>query len=477
VAREEPESFAIRTFEDAVTFLEQGIDYEKTNRWLYDRRHLNVRRVEEMLAAIGSPHQRYRIFHVAGTKGKGSTSGAIACCLQQGGYRTGLLTSPHLVTHRERIQVDARMIDLEAFRQVVCKIQPHVEQKRRAERETYMRAPTYFEMLTVLALEYFAQQQVDWAVVEVGLGGTLDSTNVVQPDCCVVTSIGFDHTDKLGDTIEAIATEKAGILKEGVPVMLGRQPYEGALHTLRRIADERHSPRWEVGREVGISHARPLAAPLSEPEAEVGWRFGLSTPGAGYPELTTPLLGRHQIENIAAAVGAIEMVRHYAGLRIEPGAVAEAVAGFRIPARVEVLQRGPAVVLDVAHTVESIDALLEALDTHFPGRRLRVVFGCSAGKKLSGMLQSLIPRCLRFTATQANLPRAMPAEEVAAAARLAASGGATQPEVRTVRDPWQALQEAVDAAEPDEVVCVTGSFYVAGEVRAGWLKEHPQPED
>ncbi len=467
---------AIRTFQDAVTFLEQGIDYEKTTRWQYDHRHMNVRRVQEMLAAIGDPHRRYRIFHVAGTKGKGSTSGAIACCLQRGGHRTGLLTSPHLVTHRERIQVDSRMIDREAFRQTVCKLRPYVEKKRRFEPETCVRAPTYFEMLTALAFEYFAQEQVDWAVVEVGLGGTLDSTNVVQPECCVITAIGFDHTDKLGDTVEAIATEKAGILKEGVPVVLGRQSYEGALLTLRRIADEHHCPRWEVGRELRITHSRPLAAPISDPHAEVGWRFGLSTPGANYPELATPLLGRHQLDNLAAAAGAIEMARRHAGLRIEPEAVAQAIAGFRIPARVEVLQRRPAVVLDVAHTVESVEALLEALDTHFPGRRLHVVFGCSAGKKLSGMLDLLMPRCVRFTATQANLPRALSAEEVAEAARQAGRAAPGGAEVRIVLDPWQALQEAVASAEPDEVVCVTGSFYVAGEVRAGWLAEHPEPE-
>jgi dihydrofolate synthase/folylpolyglutamate synthase len=456
----------VATFQEAVDFLEQGLNYEKTQRWLYNTRWLNLDRTNRMLEALGDPHLRYHVIHVAGTKGKGSTAGAIAQCLRRCGRRTGLLTSPHLVTHRERIRVDGAMIDTEAFQQIVRTMQPYVEGERLHERAGRHKAPTYFEMLTALAFEHFARAEVDWAVVEVGLGGRLDSTNVVAPRCCVITTIGLDHVSKLGESPEAIAGEKAGILKAGVPVVIGRQSYPGALETLRRAADARGCPRWEVGRELRVRSAAAMSAPADRPAAEVGWRFALQTPRRNYPDLHTPLLGRHQVENLAAAIGAIEMIAGGGALQADPERIAQAVAECRMPGRVELLQRGPALVLDVAHTVESVQALLDALDVHFPGRPLRVVFGCSRDKNLEGILSLLAPRCIEFTATQASLPRALAVEEVARAARV-------HLEPLIVPNPSEAVLGALSRARPQEVVCVTGSFYVAGEVRAAWLREHP----
>jgi dihydrofolate synthase/folylpolyglutamate synthase len=457
---------AIGSFEEAVEFLEQGLNYEWTQRWAYNKRWLNLPRMRLMLEAIGDPHLAYDVIHVAGTKGKGSTAGAIAHCLQRCGHRAGLLTSPHLVSPRERIRVNGEMIGRDEFTRIVEKIRPHVERKRREEMNGSMRAPTYFEMLTALGFEHFAASEADWAVVEVGLGGRLDSTNVVEPRCCVITAIGFDHMDKLGDTPEAIAAEKAGILKLGVPVVLGHQQYAGALETLRRMADERNCPRWEVGREVTVADAEPLAAPAERPEADVGWRFSVRAPEREYTDLSTSVLGAHQLDNLAAAVGALEMAAAHSALELAPERVAEAIADFSMPGRIEVLQRTPVLVLDAAHTVESVRALLEALDIHFPDRPVRAVFGCSAGKDLDGMLQLLGSRCVSITATQASLPRALPVEDVAGAA------AETGIETAVVRDPWEAVQGALADAQAQEVVCVTGSFYVAGEVRAGWLAQH-----
>jgi len=458
----------IGSYEDAVSFLEQGINYEKTRRWAYNTRYLNLGRMEALLAQLGDPHRRYHVLHVAGTKGKGSTGASAARLLTRAGRRTGLLTSPHLVTPRERIRVDGRMIEPEHFRRGVEKMRPYVQARREVEAEGD-RAPTYFEMLTALALDHFAEQQVEWAVVEVGLGGRLDSTNVVAPDCCVVTSIGFDHMDKLGDTAEAIAGEKADIIKPGVPVVIGRQQYPGALETLRRVADERGCPRWEVGRELTITAREPLCAPRERPEAPVGWRFTLKTP-SGHHDLTTPLLGAHQLENLAAAVGAVELASAHDAPEVPPQVVHRAIAEFRLPGRIEVLQRRPALILDVAHTVESVRALLDALETHFPGRAVRVVFGCSADKNLRGMLEALRGRCNALTATQAqDMPRALPAQEIAAAAReLNFPCG-----VKTAPNAVEAVETALAEAQPDDVVCITGSFFTAGEVRAHWLQTHP----
>ena len=459
----------LRTYEDAIGFLEESLDYEKRKTWSYNVRTLNLDRTRKLLAALGDPQQRFRIIHVAGTKGKGTTAGAAAHVLSRGGHTTGLLTSPHLITHRERIQIDGRMISKREFLESVRALEAYVLEKRREEREQHLRSPTYFELLTGLAFHHFARREVEWAVVEVGLGGRLDSTNVVNPDCCIITSIGYDHTDKLGDTIEAIAGEKAGILKAGVPVVLGRQRYQGALRTLRAVADERHCPRWEVGRELTITQAEALSAPADRPDAPVGWRFSMKTPGADYDDLHTPLLGRHQLDNLVAAVGALELTARSTALETDPALTADALADYTVPGRMEILQRSPAVILDVAHTVESVEGLTEALEAHFPGRPVHVVFGCSLHKNVRGMLEQLRGRCASFVATQARSARALPAQDVLDEARrvgLEPEGG-----LELEPDSWDAARRAFAAAGPADVVCITGSFFTTGEVRERWLEE------
>jgi dihydrofolate synthase/folylpolyglutamate synthase len=310
-------------------------------------------------------------------------------------------------------------------------------------------------------------------VVEVGLGGRLDSTNIVEPDCCVVTSIGFDHMDKLGSTAAAIAAEKAGIMKPGVPVVIARQQYGDALAELRRIAAERGCPVWEADRELRVKEARPLAAPPRDPEAQIGWRFSLEVPGLELDDVFAPVLGAHQLDNLAAACGALLLCAAAGGFAAQADICRTALHSFAMPARLEVLRRGPAVVLDVAHTVESVQALLAALDTHLPARPIHIVFGCSRDKRLDDMLAVLRGRLASFTATQAALSRALPADEVAAAAvrcGLCKPGDAT-----VVPDSFQALQEALRQADPDEVVCVAGSLFVAGEVRDRWFREQGEP--
>jgi dihydrofolate synthase/folylpolyglutamate synthase len=465
------QSTPIASFQEALAFLDKGIDYEKTRTWKYDRKWLNLARVEQLLQAIGNPHLRLRVIHVAGTKGKGTTAGAAANCMTRCGRRAALLTSPHLVTPCERVRVDGRMISEADFTRIVGTLQPYVELKRREEANLEHKAPTYFEMMTALAFKHFEEQAVDWAVVEVGLGGRLDSTNVVRPQCCVVTAIGLEHTDKLGDTVEAIAGEKAGIFKQGVPVVLGVQHYPAVLETLRRAADEQGCPRWEVGRELRIVHSRHLSAPADDPQAPVGRRFTLATPSHTYEDLSTPLLGAHQVENLAAAVGAVELAARQAGEELDPAHIGAAVAEFSVPGRLELLSRSPALVLDVAHTVESVRAVLVAVAEHFPRRSLHVVFGCSQGKNLEGMLRELKGRCVSFVSTQANLPRAIPAADVEEAARKCEVAPAAA--IGTVVDPWQALQDVLSRAAPEDVVCVTGSFYTAGQIRARWRELDP----
>lgn len=459
----------IRTYEQAFAYLEKGIDYEKTRAWQYNGQWLKVERVVRLLEAMGNPHRRYNVIHVAGTKGKGSTAGAAAHLLTCSGHKTGLVTSPHLVTARERVRIDGRLIPETDFAAIVESMRPYIDERRRAEEAGTHRAPTYFEMLTALSFEYFAREKVDWAVVEVGLGGRLDSTNVVSPACCVVTAIGLDHTDKLGATPDLIAGEKAGIFKPGVPVLIGRQRYPEALEVLRSRADERRCPRTEVGIDLRITNKVALSAPADRAEARVGWRFSLETPSHTWHNLYTPLLGEHQLDNLAAAIGSTELALARAGEEFDPEAVPRAIDGFQVNGRLEVVQRRPAVVLDVAHTVESVQALLDALDAHFPGRPVHMVFGCSRDKNLEGMMAILGGRCRTLIATEAKLPRALAAEEVARAAREGSAAG----QVETVGDSVAAMDRAMQIAQPADVVCAAGSFFTTGEIRAAWRARFP----
>jgi len=448
------------SFQEAVDFLEKAVDYEKRVPVKYTDRNFSLGRMEALLSELGDPHRACQVIHIAGTKGKGSTAALVASCLREAGFNTGLHTSPHLVSVCERMQVNGRPAHEREFCRLLELVRDYIARKRRESRND---APTYFETTTALAFKHFEQQDAEWAVVEVGLGGRLDSTNVVWPACCAVTSIGLDHTDKLGDTVEKIAAEKAGIFKQSVPVVLAKQRYPSALRVLRERAESVGCPRWEVGREVVVTRMEPLAAPAEEPHARVGWHFSIRTPVGAHDGLFIPMLGAHQVDNCATAIGCLDMLGQRSALRIEPHAIRAGVARCRWPARVEVLRRQPALVLDSAHTVESVQALLDALATHFPRRRFHLVFGCSSDKNVRGMLELLAPRCASLTTTRSRSPRAADAQELARLARELGAPGAT-----AVTDCVEAVQACVARAAPQEIATVTGSIFVAGEVRHAW---------
>ncbi|MFP4027719.1 MAG: bifunctional folylpolyglutamate synthase/dihydrofolate synthase [Candidatus Brocadiia bacterium] len=451
------------SLEQAEKYLDKNANYEQTTRVEYTNKTFNLARTEALLNRIGNPHHGLPVIHIAGTKGKGTTGAFIDSCLRNGRQLSGFHTSPHLVSIRERIRFDGEPIIERDFCQTLAKLRPEIEQMKKDGPQS---SPTYFEILTVLALSYFRQKQADWTIMEVGLGGRLDSTNVVEPRCCVITPIGMDHTDKLGTTPRQIAAEKAGILKPGVPVIVGHQPFPKALEAIRTRARELKCPAWQLGQQIEIHSAEPLVATQGDPEAPVGWRFSLATPLRNHRELTCSLLGRHQVENSATAVGVLDCLVNRKELDLHPDAIRKGIEQCRWPGRVELLDRNPALILDAAHTKQSIKALLAALNTHFPERVVHFIYASAEDKAYSAMLGLISPVARQIITTQFDSPRAATPTTLASTAKVAGIQN-----VRAIKSPTEALSTALNDAEPTDVVCITGSFYLAGEIRQAWMTE------
>ncbi|MEZ4769053.1 MAG: folylpolyglutamate synthase/dihydrofolate synthase family protein [Caldilineales bacterium] len=459
------------TYQAALDYIYNYVDYERRRNVAYTEVAWDLDRTRRVLAALGDPHLRYHIVHVAGSKGKGSTAAGIEAVLRAAGLRTGFYTSPHLHTFRERIRVAGRLIEREEVVALLEQCKPAIE-----------RVPgiTTFEIMTVLAMQYFAAHQVDWAVLEVGLGGRLDATNVVVPDVSVITRIGLEHTALLGDTLDEIAREKAGIIKPGAPVVVGPQADE-ALRAILEVAAQRSAPAVVVGRDW---RWQALSANLSgqvftvRHESDGAARPGSNGAASGQPlprelsRLAIPLLGEHQLANQTTAVAAFaELARQ--GVAIGEQVIRRGLAAVRWPGRLEVLKTGgagdAAVVVDSAHTVESANLLCDALDTFFPGRRLQAVLGVSNDKDSRSILAAFAARGAALHLTRSRHPRAMDPGELAAAA----SGLVDVRDVATYSSVPEALAGALSRAGAGSVVCVAGSLFVAAEGREAWLALHP----
>jgi dihydrofolate synthase / folylpolyglutamate synthase len=439
------------TFADAETYLYGLIDYERTPAHAAMARYLNLARMTELLARAGTPQRGLRCAHLAGTKGKGSTAALLASILRAAGQRTGLYTSPHLITFRERITVDGVPIPEEAFAALIAATQPHVE----AMRDAPGGPPSFFEVLTALAFLWFRAQAVDVAVLETGLGGRLDATNVVYPLVTGITTLALDHQQELGDTLAAIAGEKAGILKPGVPVVSAPQHPE-AEAVLAAVATARHCPRVRVGHEVTIS-----AGPFDD----CGQRCTIRGRLGEYTDLRLPLLGAHQLTNAAVAVGMAECLAE-AGEPVTPAAIRTGVAEVAWPGRLQVLQRAPTLILDGAHDPASTHALLAALARHFPGRPLHVVAGFSREKDWPVMVPVLAAAAASLTFVAAASPRAVAPADAVAALGTAARGTGVSPVIAA--DIPTGIAAALSRAATGDLVIVTGSLYVVGEALAWW---------
>lgn len=436
------------TWQDALDFLYQRANWEAVPAG--PQTEFKLQRIRALLNDLGRPQLRWPAVHIAGTNGKGSTCCLVASALQAAGRRVGLYTSPHLHTVRERVQVNGAPISEAA---VLAWLNG-----RRGILDAH-EGLTTFELLTAMAFDYFAAREVDVAVVEVGLGGRLDTTNVVAPAVSVFTAIDLDHTAVLGPTLEHIATDKAGIIKPGVPVVSAEQA-DGARHILAQAALAAASPLTLVGRDVTFSAAAGPGATQRVAVTVAGERAPAYQPAVR-------LLGAHQAGNVATAVAVVEVLRAV-GWQLDRLAMTAGLEAAHWPARYERLARRPALVVDAAHNPHGARALANTLARHDPGRRT-LLLGLSADKDADGILAALLPGTHRVLAARADHPRAMAAADVA---RLVAQRGWPAEEAAS---PAAALDKALAEAVAEDVIVAAGSVFLAAEVREAWATRGGMP--
>lgn len=419
------------------------MDYQTTLEHLYRLERFGIKlgldNIRKLLSLLGDPHRGLRVLHVTGTNGKGSVCAYAASVLEKAGYRVGLYTSPHLVRFNERIQVDRAPITDGDVLRLWSGMQPAV-QAMTAERT--IDHPTFFEVATAMGFEYFRERQVDIAVVEVGMGGRMDATNVVDGLVSVITRVDLEHTEHLGRTVARIAREKSGIIK---PTSRAVTVAQEALPVIEARCRDLHVPLAVVGRDV---RAERGAHDLRGQDVRVRGAFGEIA-------FRTPLLGEFQVENAAIATTALVELRS-AGFTIPDQAIREGIGSARWPGRLDLIGEHPTVLVDGAHNRPAAVSLAASLADLFPGRKVSLVVGILNDKDLDGVAAALGPLASHVYAARPKTPRAFEAEEVAVAFRHYAPSEAF-PKVR------EAIDAALSAVQPEDIVIITGSIYTAGE--------------
>jgi dihydrofolate synthase/folylpolyglutamate synthase len=415
------------------------ITYQQCLKTIYGLQRFGIKLglgvIGRILDGLGNPQNSYRTIHVAGTNGKGSVASALAAILQQAGWKTGLYTSPHLVRFNERILVNQRQITNRA----VVAAYERVKSVHGGSRE-----PTFFEFATAMALDEFGRRGVDWAVVETGMGGRLDATNVLKPDLSIITNISLEHRDYLGTTIAQIAREKAGIIKKRTPVITGAgQP--AARTVIEKTAAELAAPVYRRGRDFRVRR-------------RTGGKFDYHGVDHRWRGLQTALSGGFQIDNSALALAACEVLIRRR-VTISDRHVKKGLMANRWPGRIETVSTDPLIILDGAHNLAAARYLAGFLKETYAGRDITLVIGILDDKPYRRMLNDLLPTCKRVIFTRPEIGRALPAEKLAGAA----AGHKVKIEIKA--DVQRAIQHAIDSLPANGMICVAGSLYVVGEAK------------
>jgi dihydrofolate synthase/folylpolyglutamate synthase len=396
---------------------------------------LGLETIQDILKGLGNPHRSYACIHVAGTNGKGSVAAALSSILSASGYKVGLYTSPHLVRFNERICINGRQISNEEV----------VEFYRTVKGVHHgSRSPTFFEFTTAMALYAFNQHEVDWAVIETGMGGRYDATNVIQPAISIITNVSLEHREYLGNTLAEIAREKAGIIKPETPVVSGVKQKQ-ARTVVQRIAGKQSAPLFMLGRDFKVRQ-NPSGG-FSYSGIDNNWR-----------QLQTPLLGRYQIQNAALALAASEiLIKERAAISIE--SIRKGLANTHWAGRLEIVCEHPLVILDGAHNLVAARNLAKYLADNLTERHITLVIGILDDKPYRSMLTSLLPRCSRAIITRAKSERALAPEKLYSIAKQIIT------DVSIIPDVAAAACKAIRTAGRNDAICIAGSLYVVGEAK------------
>ncbi|QPA30248.1 bifunctional folylpolyglutamate synthase/dihydrofolate synthase [Thermaerobacillus caldiproteolyticus] len=422
--------------------------YKEAIDWIHDRLPLGIKpglkRMEWFMEQLGHPERRVKAVHIAGTNGKGSTVCYLRHILQEAGYSVGTFTSPYVEQFNERISVNGKPIRDEEIVELVQIIKPLAEELEKTE----LGAPTEFEVITAMMFYYFGKMNIqDMVIIETGLGGRFDSTNVVYPILSIITNIGYDHMNILGDTLESIAFEKAGIVKSGVPVITGIEQSE-ALQVVSEKANSLKAKTYVIGRDFILTN---------HSATETGERFSVETPFALYRDITTTMFGTHQVKNAALAVMAADYLRTYYSFIIEEEHIRDGVGKAKWIGRFEALSDNPLIIIDGAHNEAGIRSVIDTVQTHYPDKDVHVLFAALSDKPLEKMVQPLADIAETITFTSFPFPRAATAEQLAALCEHKA---------KACEDNWQRwIKEKQINYKDTDLFLVTGSLYFISEVR------------
>lgn len=438
---------SITNYTTGLKWLYEHVDYERLRLVKYDDDTFSLDRMRQLLELLGNPHEELRCVHVAGTKGKGSTCAMVSAMLQGCGYTVGSFSSPHMIDLRERITIDSHMISYndcaDLFKQIA-----------QVEKKLDHGPPTFFEIMTAAAMRYFADQAVDIVILETGLGGRLDCTNVVTPLVSAITSISYDHMNLLGESITEIAREKAGIFKTGVPALSIKQDEE-VTATLNECADQASTPLEYTGDQVEFSYR-------FEANKELGphTRVCITTETSRYEHLAVPLKGEHQAHNCGLALAILDKLKAH-GFNFEEQKLIKGLAATDLPGRMELVHEQPRVIIDGAHNAASIQALIKSLGAHIQYDSLVLIFGCGQDKDVEGMLKQVALGADKIIFTRAKMnPRAEEPSDL-----QKKFGEVSGKMVQTAKTLPDALKLAARAVSREDLIVVAGSFFLAGEAR------------
>ena len=439
---------AFRTYNQAMKFLFEHTDYEKQRKLRYNVTTFDLTRMEIFLKKLGNPHLKVPTVHIAGTKGKGSTATMLAKMVEANDYSVGLYTSPHVTTIHERIAINSEMITEKEMLVLVNRIRISIEEF--AEKDDSL---TFFEIITAMAFLHFADKKVDLAIIETGLGGRLDSTNLITPKVVGITNISIDHQNLLGNTLDSIAKEKAGIIKEGIPVVTVPQD-PAAMRVLKKQANALKAPFSVTGRDIDFSSRFE-----SSREHGPHTRICLTTKDSKFEHLRVPLPGEHQAVNCGLALAMLDKLKTQ-GYQIDDEKAVSGLKGLSLAGRMEIISDDPHIIIDAAHNASSIKALIQAIGQHVPYDSMVVIFGCNADKDVMGMLEQIQYGADKVIFTRSNSPKAVLPQDLAD--MYTEICGKMYQTALTLRE---AVRIAKSAVSREDLICITGSFYLVGQAK------------